>query len=736
MRGIQGKELPIDISPSAPEFWATEIKNIMPILLAVEANKERIAEAVKEVFPVQISSHGFRVTGKRVSGNMEEFVLERKLRELLPQGTTVKLISHLMEKGLTFQDEFGNILEYPKEVFVVSDRSVVDVAVKSIGEIDWWNNNQIPFEAEVQERRKIYDEKIQFHVGDKFYHQQLVQEKTASMINSVLRFDGLPAKEESEKKQFPLPMQAFLSGDFEKGGEYTGLKEGLTPSQNRAYQRGIDMDVPLSFLHGGPGAGKTTVEMEIAKEHVKQGRSVLVLSHSNKGSQVPMVKFLDSEGKHEAAKKMFVAGNNPEKIDSKLHRYRIERGAPNYPTKKLREIRNMNDVDFLEYMHNKGEYLNQSLSPREIGEARKIELKKIEEEYEKKREKHIKLQKERMQSPRIVSSTFGNLLTDPNLFSQRFDVVMIDEATRMRLAELFQALGKADQKIIFVGDPFQLGTLPLAHEEREHLQEILLSGRRIEDISAALDSYDRGPFVTILQKANNPEEDLPYDYLEENFRSKPAIVNVMSNLIYNGKMKPARKELEEGDEGIIQWLDTKNIEAKERTFGTSKKNSQEAKFIAYKVIGQMVRKENPVDPEDIAVIATYKKQADAIRNILRNNLGRELYDRIKDNVATVDSFQGDERKIVYISLTRSNDEGDIGFLEEERRLGVAIGRAQDECYVVGNSRTVTQNNSTLESKDFFGTMYDLISKNGKISVLPQGTIKKINQRLNKKNRKK
>ena len=105
-----------------------------------------------------------------------------------------------------------------------------------------------------------------------------------------------------------------------------------------------------------------------------------------------------------------------------------------------------------------------------------------------------------------------------------------------------------------------------------------------------------------------------------------------------------------------------------------------------------------------------------------------MYEQIKENIATVDSFQGDEKKVVFVSLTRSNEEGDIGFLEEERRIGVAIGRAQDECYVVGNAKTMTEDNTLSESKEYFGKLHSLIGEHGNVSQLPNDTLKIINKK--------
>jgi len=85
-----------------------------------------------------------------------------------------------------------------------------------------------------------------------------------------------------------------------------------------------------------------------------------------------------------------------------------------------------------------------------------------------------------------------------------------------------------------------------------------------------------------------------------------------------------------------------------------------------------------------------------------------------DNVSTVDHFQGDQRKIIYMSLTRSNDEGNIGFLEEVERTGVGIGRAEDELHIFGNIRTLVNANKEPKSQRYYETMISLIRKYGEL----------------------
>ncbi len=710
------KKLPISVSEKAPSHWGDQMEAMVPVMKAQLEFQEHLLKMIGESFPMTIDSETFEKKGKFVSGKIGNCYPDR-VKELLSVGEEVKLVS-----TLSVDSQKENFYEDPENVSY-EENHTVDAIIKGIkiqNSADYMGKVEIFFE--LLRKGEITEKDLKIYLGNNSFENTVLE--VQSLVDSVLQ---LEVPEDNKKPLLP-PLETYLSGDFPKieRSEVTDQKEGLTESQNLAYQTGIDIEKhPVLFLHGGPGSGKTSVEVEIAKKHVEEGRRVLILSHSNKGSQVPMLKYAEIlNNKHDAKKYMNVAGNSPDPVDSKLHQYRLRRGAPKFPTKKLQEIGNMTDGEFTQYLFET--YEKKVGSTKELGALRKKEKGKIMDKFEELDKKYQEKIQDRLEKAGVTCSTFGSLLHDELLAKEEYDVVIVDEATRMRTPELLQALEKAGKKIIFVGDPLQLGNLPLKRNEKTYMQDHLNRRERLENTEKAIKGFENGPFVDSIQNSENPEEELPYVYLEENFRSKKNIVNVLSELMYEGKMKPARK-VEEGDNGIIQWLDTQKIDSKEKSFGTSKRNSGEARFIAYKVRGMLLRKNNPVLPEDIAVIATYSEQAKAIRSELRRELDPELYEQIKENVATVDSFQGDERKVVFVSLTRSNEEGDIGFLEEERRIGVAVGRAQDECYIVGNAKTMTEDNTLPESKEYFGKLHTLIGDYGKVSELPKNTLKKINQ---------
>ena len=91
----------------------------------------------------------------------------------------------------------------------------------------------------------------------------------------------------------------------------------------------------------------------------------------------------------------------------------------------------------------------------------------------------------------------------------------------------------------------------------------------------------------------------------------------------------------------------------------------------------------------IAVISPYKEQINVLKDLLVNSpVLMQHADKISVN--TIDSFQGQERDVVYISLTRSNPEGSIGFLSDIRRMNVAMTRARKKLVIIGDSATLSR----------------------------------------------
>ena len=92
---------------------------------------------------------------------------------------------------------------------------------------------------------------------------------------------------------------------------------------------------------------------------------------------------------------------------------------------------------------------------------------------------------------------------------------------------------------------------------------------------------------------------------------------------------------------------------------------------------------------DIGVISPYRAQVQYLRQLLRNQAFFKPY-RHLISINTVDGFQGQERDIVLVSLVRSNEQGQIGFLSDLRRMNVAMTRARMKLILLGDAPTLSQ----------------------------------------------
>ena len=715
---------------------------------------------------------GFRAIGAQKKGKIMECGIDSSFSEMehaLIPGQEVRIISQRTSQYISEADdrevEYGSREYYrrrydpnyrePRPLKTTSPKqetSVVDAVVKNI----------IPPKEEPTEHYRPYPSasfelKSKGDISFRTAKVELVDRGTDRKFLALL-------KEHEENPDSTALMHQFITGEFRRPSGSTALetRDNLNESQNRAYGLAMEYGLnPVLFLHGGPGTGKTRTLCEIVKGHLEKQRKVLVLSHSNSGINVPAVKLKDEkiivsqglDGKKKQQKvKVHIAGNKPDKIDKKLHGSRIKRRTY-FPKEALSNMNGMSDQELMDmYRGEPVEVYNE----REVVSAKSDLRESILHQFKVEEDQATEVFMKSMRDGGVAFSTLGTLLSDKTLPLVDFDVVIIDEATKMRHHELLLALRYAGTQVILVGDPKQLGPVPLDRESKKRLVDSLNENSdevdgfgfpvfeffhktrdgvfhilSPEDAERATTVFDEGPYYQAIKNSSDPERDLPYVFLDEGRRSLPNITHVVSELFYDGKLKACRTAENGEGEGDIRFIDTSALKSKEKLVGTSHKNKVEAEKIAEDVLEKVIR--DGLSPEDIGVIAMYNSQSHAILRSLKSRLwgterGRQLYEALKSNVASVDSFQGDERRAVFISLTRSNDEGEVGFLDEKRRLNVALSRGQDIVHVYGDKSTVVDNNNVPESRKLFGCMVDLIEKHGAVIPLDSNEGKKHRKR--------
>jgi superfamily I DNA and/or RNA helicase len=275
-----------------------------------------------------------------------------------------------------------------------------------------------------------------------------------------------------------------------------------------------------------------------------------------------------------------------------------------------------------------------------------------------------------------------------------FDVAIIDEASQAHIMDLVVPLSRA-RAAILVGDHRQLP--PYLDEGLR--QRCLAEGISFEWLETSVFEllWDRIP------KTHRAR-------LDVQFRMPAAIADFLGSAFYEGELASAPSKLEQHTPPVsdlfaaaVVFVDTSDDPRRAETPLTQGfLNRCEADLCAE--LGVAL----PAD-RSLGVIAPYAAQVGAIRQSLARAGGLSARDPwLVDNVATVDSFQGQERDVVIVSLTRSNPAGEVGFVSDLNRLNVTLSRAREQLVIVGDLSTLSAGDGGRRREEFATFIRDLV----------------------------
>jgi len=431
----------------------------------------------------------------------------------------------------------------------------------------------------------------------------------------------------------------------------------LNDSQNAAVNNILRAN-ELSIVHGPPGTGKTTTLVQAIKALVKQNpRQLLVCAPSNAAVDM-LSERLSLEGL------AVLRIGNPARVSDRLASLTLDHKMAAHDqmkeAKKLKkqaqEYKNMAH----KYKRNFG---------REERDQRRLlfdEAHKIMKEVGKTEQYIIDDIVARTQ---VITATLvgANHYTIAGL---KFDTVVIDEAGQALESACWIPILKA-QKVVLAGDHCQLPpTIKSAEAARNGLSHTLLE-----------------KCVALYPEA--------VTLLTEQYRMHEQIMGYSSRVFYENKVKAhasvAGHLLYPGDQPMV-FIDTAGCGFDEKLDGTSSTNPEEATLLIRHLTGLITDLQAHYPPggfPSVGIISPYKQQISILKDLLDHTPELQPY-REYITVNTVDSFQGQERDIVYISMTRSNDKGEIGFLADIRRMNVAMTRARKKLVIIGDSATLAQ----------------------------------------------
>ena len=452
----------------------------------------------------------------------------------------------------------------------------------------------------------------------------------------------------------------------------------LNPTQERAVNE-VLWAKDVAIVHGPPGTGKTTTLVEAINETLMRESQVLVCAQSNMAVDWISEKLVD-RGIN------VLRIGNPTRVNDKMLGFTYERrfeSHPDYPQlwairKAIRELRS-NRKKGSESFHQKMDRLR----------SRAAEIE-------------IRINAELFGEARVIACTLVGS-AHRLLEGMKFGTLFIDEAAQALEAACWIPMRRAS-RVILAGDHCQLPPT-------------------VKSIAALRAGLGKTLMERIAE--NKPEV---VTLLKIQYRMNEDIMRFSSDWFYGGQVESAPqikyRSILDFDHPIT-WIDTSNEEnqmtiegedAPEDSASTSSSSSaaNQNSDLNFKeqFVGESFGRINKAEAEltlltlaeyftkigkqrvlgdsiDVGIISPYRAQVQYLKKLIKKYEFFKPYRRLI-SVNTVDGFQGQERDVILISLVRSNDEGQIGFLKDLRRMNVAMTRARMKLIILGNKDTMTK----------------------------------------------
>ncbi len=504
---------------------------------------------------------------------------------------------------------------------------------------------------------------------------QLIDVQSAEQVGIQLFFDETSYKTMFDaldrvikgKGRLGYLRDLFYSGQKAETFSFASLHfPYLNPTQEDAVNKVLRAK-DVAIVHGPPGTGKTTTLVEAIYETLRRENQVLVCAQSNMAVDWISEKLVD-RGVN------VLRIGNPTRVNDKMLSFTYERRFESHPDydqlwairKAIRELR----------------------GHRKRGDERYHQ--KLERLKERATELEVRINAQLFGEARVIACTLvgsANRLLD----GQKFGTLFIDEAAQALEAACWIPIRKVS-RVILAGDHCQLPPT-------------------VKSFAALKAGLGKTLMERIVE--NKPEV---VTLLKVQYRMNEEIMRFSSDWFYGNQVEsaPEVKNRSILDLDIpMSWIDTSEFELPEdgsltfkeefvgESFGRINKAEAELTLLALENYFKKIGKERILDERiDVGIISPYRAQVQYLRRQLKKKEWVKPF-RHLISVNTVDGFQGQERDVILISLVRANDEGQIGFLRDLRRMNVAITRARMKLIILGDASTMTRH-------PFYKKLYDYI----------------------------
>jgi superfamily I DNA and/or RNA helicase len=492
--------------------------------------------------------------------------------------------------------------------------------------------------------------------------------------------------DERSYEEMEKALNKVIRADRDRIAEFRAIFHGLKQAQFDDYQRNVNISSlnesqikaveeilsakDVAIIHGPPGTGKTTTIVQAIKEINKREGAVLVTAPSNAAVDL-LTERLAKEGLN------VVRVGNISRVDEDLLKHTVDFIMAHHPERKnINKIRAQASDCRRRAKRFKRNFGVRERDSRERLQDEASELSAWANQLEDRLLDQI------LMGADVISCTLVGA-SHPTLSKYRFKTVVVDEAAQALEPAIWIPLFKAN-KIVFAGDPFQL-----------------------PPTVKSMDARKMGLHVTTMERCLSH---IPNALLNVQYRMNQAIMDFSNQQFYDGKLvahesvKQHRLSIDEGES--VTFIDTVGCGFDEQVVEIqgrfpSRFNPDEYHVLRehlYKLV-EFYEKENV---PTIALISPYREQVTYMQTMVAED---EQLQKLPISINTIDGFQGQERDVVYISLVRSNAKAEIGFLNDYRRMNVAMTRARKKLIIIGNSATIGQDR-------FYDAFLNYCEKNG------------------------
>jgi superfamily I DNA and/or RNA helicase len=444
----------------------------------------------------------------------------------------------------------------------------------------------------------------------------------------------------------------------------------LNHSQNLAVEQVITAE-DVAILHGPPGTGKTTTLVQAIRQLSKTEGTILVCAPSNPATDL-LTERIAAEGLR------VVRVGNLSRIDESLLIHTIEGILDSMPE--------MNDVKKMRVEANKffkkADKFHRSFGPKERAErdAARSEAKQIL--YQARMLEEYLTEKVFNEADVITCTLVSSM--NSHLEKRIFHTVVIDEAAQALEAATWIPIIKAE-RVVLAGDPFQLPPT-------------------VKSMEAA----KLGLSVTLLEKCVKRLDRI--QLLDTQYRMNEIIMGFSNKLFYHNQLKAHESVAHwlinlqgQDDTRPLEFIDTAGCSFDEHTNDeTLSHYNPEEYFILRQHLDNLLTLAGEEHKNlSIGIVSPYREQVVMMQDKMRTDF--DHFPEADIDIDTIDSFQGQERDIIYITMVRSNPQGEIGFLKDTRRMNVAMTRARKKLIIIGDS-------ATLAHFSFYSQLLDYAEK--------------------------